>query len=48
MFSTVYIDIPLIFVQLGLESFGETVRDPPSITFARALMYTSSGYVNST
>ena len=35
MFSTVFIDISLIFVQLGLENFWKTVRDPPFITFAR-------------
>ena len=35
MFSTVFIDISLIFVQLDLENFGKMVRDPPSITFAR-------------
>ena len=29
MFSTVFIDISLIFVQLGLEYFWKTVRDPP-------------------
>ena len=28
MFSTVFIDISLIFAQLGLENFGKTVRDP--------------------
>ena len=35
MFFTVFIDISLIFVQLGLENFGKTVRDPILITFAR-------------
>ena len=29
MFSTLFIDISLIFVQLGLENFGKTGRDPP-------------------
>ena len=28
MFSTVFIDITLIFLQLDLEVFGKTVRDP--------------------
>ena len=28
MFSTVFIDISLSFVPLGLENFGKTVRDP--------------------
>ena len=38
MFSTVFIDISLIFVQLGQKNFGKTVRDPPPfITFARVL-----------
>ena len=37
MFSTVFIDISLIFAQLGLENFRKTVRDPPFITFARVL-----------
>ena len=37
-FSTVFIDISLIFVQLGLENFRKTVRDPPPfITFAGVL-----------
>ena len=27
MFSTIFIDISLIFVQLGVENFGQTVRD---------------------
>ena len=29
MFSTVFIEISLIFVQLDLENIGKTVRDPP-------------------
>ena len=29
MFSTVFIDISLIFVQLDLENCWKTVRDPP-------------------
>ena len=34
--STVYFDISLFFVQLGLENFGKIVRDsPPFIIFAR-------------
>ena len=28
MFSTLFIDVSLIFVQLGLENFGKRVRDP--------------------
>ena len=28
MFSTVCIDIPLVFVQLGLENFGKIIKDP--------------------
>ena len=35
MFSIVLVDILLIFVQLVLENFVKTVRDPPFITFSR-------------
>ena len=36
MFSTLYIDISLNFVQLDLENFGKILRDPSSfITFAK-------------
>ena len=35
MFSTVFIDISLIFVQLCLEDFGKTVRDPPLLLPSR-------------
>ena len=29
MFSTVFIEMQLIFVQLGLENYGKTIREPP-------------------
>ena len=35
MFLTVFEDILLIFVQLGLESFWKIVKDPPFIGLVR-------------
>ena len=40
MFSTVYMDISLIFIQLGPSTFGKIVRDPaPFITFVRVISF---------
>ena len=38
MFSNVCIDIPLVFVQLGLENFGKIIKDPPLFTFCTLLL----------
>ena len=35
MFSTVFMDISLIFVHLGLENFVKTGRDPPLLLPSR-------------
>ena len=43
MFSAVFIDISLIFVQLGLENFGKIVRDPPFYYLCKS----STFYTNS-
>ena len=42
MFSTVFIDISLIFVQLGLENFGKTVRDPPLLLPSREVPWSGA------